>query len=101
MFLLSGPAPLGIASLLVAVEKTQTELEGLDIVDGGAGEEGVWDAPLRPPDPGEAGERMHGFVIANDWEKKETAFLSLCVGSTSYIRPPACSACKNKFTHLR
>lgn len=38
VILLSGPAPLGIASLLVAVEKTQTELEGLDIADGGAGE---------------------------------------------------------------
>lgn len=34
VILLSGLAPLGIASLLVAVEKTQTELEGLDIVDG-------------------------------------------------------------------
>lgn len=89
VILLSGPAPLGIASLHVAVEKTQTELEGLDIADGGAGAEGVWDALPRPPDPVEAAERMHGFVIASDCKrktkKKQTAFLYVRVGSTSYI----------------
>lgn len=83
VILLSGPAPLGIASLLVAVEKTQTELEGLDIVDGAAGEEGVWDALPRPPDPVEAAERMHGFVIASDCKK--TKQQKQRVGSTSYI----------------
>lgn len=68
VILLSGPAPLGIASLLVAVEKTQTELEGLDIADGGAGEEGVWDAL-----------RMHGFVIASDCKKKNQKKQHFCM----------------------
>lgn len=79
--LLSGPAPLGIASLPVAVEKTQTELEGLDIVDGSAGEQGVWDAPLRPPDPGEAAETMHGLVDRQPPRKKspkKTNCISVC-----------------------
>lgn len=98
VILLSGLAPLGIASLLVAVEKTQTELEGLDIVDGGVGEEGVWDALLRPSDPVEAGETVHGFVNASDYKKK--AFLYVRVGSTSYILPASCR-CKNRFTHFR
>lgn len=77
VILLSGLAPLGIASLLVAVEKTQTELEGLDIVDGGVGEEGVWDALLRPSDSVEAGETVHGFVNASE-QKKKPQNISVC-----------------------
>lgn len=85
MILLSGPAPLGIAPLLVAVEKSQTELDGLDIVEL---VRRMCGTPCFPPPPNpimRERERMHGCV-----KKKIPPFLDVHEGSAfilDYLLP--------------